>query len=160
MAGASGDEAMAMADAEQLAQDAQAASDDPSAAGATGDGEAKATVAYFGHGGPNGERNRVRAKFVREPSPAELLAREQARQQAELEAAAAAAAPLEPLPTAATAPAQAKVKKTFRCRVFKICDDNKRPARRGATQPPANEPATAQDPAPAPETPAGSSAGN
>jgi predicted Ser/Thr protein kinase len=162
MAGASGDEAMAMADAEQLAQDAQAASDDPSAAGATGDGEAKATVAYFGHGGPNGERNRVRAKFVREPSPAELLAREQARQQAELDAAAAAAAaaaPLEPLPTA-TAPAQqAKVKKTFRCRVFKICDDNKRPARRG-TQPPANEPATAQDPAPAPETPAGSSAGN
>jgi hypothetical protein len=100
----------------------------------TADSESPLAMAHYGHGGPNTKINRVRTRFVREPSPEELLAREQARQQNELAAAAA----LEQQNTAAqaathtSAPEQPKERKSFLCRVFKKCDP---PKRKGAAAP-------------------------
>jgi serine/threonine-protein kinase len=160
--GATTEEAAALADAERLAAGqagAQAGAEPAAAVDADGNPIAGpvATVRY-GHGGPNGPANRVRVRAVREPSAAELLAREATRRQNELaaqaaaEAAAAAQAPIEPMPTA-PAPTQVK-KKGFLCRVFKKCDapatrraNAGRPghdAQAGQAPSPANEPATTQ----------------
>jgi serine/threonine-protein kinase len=159
--GATTEEAAALADAARVAS-GQAAADAVAvdAAAATGgagavDAEGNpiagpvATVRY-GHGGPNGPANRVRVRAVREPSAAELLAREEARRHNELaaqaaaEAAAAAQAPIEPVATA-PAPTQAKAKKGFLCRVFKKCDPTPRRGARDAQAGQAAPPAPAND---------------
>ena len=137
-AGATADEALALADADRLAAEAASAQADAAsgkpaeaAAGASAAGdlppESLATIRY-GHGGANGPINRVRARAVREPSAADL-AREEARRQNELAAAAAQAAaleaPVEPVTQAPHAPPPKK--KGFLCRVFNKC--NPTPAR-------------------------------
>ena len=96
----------------------------------TAEGAGPLATVRYGHGGPNGQVNRVRVRAVREPSAAELLIREQARQQNE----AAVAAALEAQAAAAAAPAAVeaaetpdqKKRKGFLCRVFKKCDPPKR----------------------------------
>ena len=150
-AGATADEALALADADRLATEAATAQADAAsgkavdAAAGTGDTtsggnalpEALATIRY-GHGGPNTAINRVRARAPREPSAADL-AREEARRQNELAAAAAEAAALEaaaaPVTTQAPQAPPPKKKKGFLCRVFNKCDPS--PAR---GNPPAAEP--------------------
>jgi serine/threonine-protein kinase len=149
-AGATADEALALADADRLATEAAKAKADAAAgvpaadaSGADASGAALpdslATIRY-GHGGPNGPLNRVRARAAREPSAADL-AREEARRQNEIAAAAAEAAALEaPVATQATqaAPqAPAAKRKGFLCRVFKKCDP---PAPRRAAQPASGSP--------------------
>ncbi len=119
-----------------VAEAAPAAVDAATGEAPTAEGEAPLAMVHYGHGGPNTKINRVRTRFVREPSPEELLAREEARQQNELAAAAA----LEQQNTAAqaathtAAPGQPKERKTFLCRVFKKCDPPKRKA--GTPEPP------------------------
>ena len=135
-AGATADEALALADADRLAAEAATAKADAAsgksataaagAGGTTADGaalpEALATIRY-GHGGPNAAINRVRVRAVREPSAADL-AREEARRQNELAAAAAEAAALEApvAPVITQSPhAPPPKKKGFLCRVFNKC---------------------------------------
>ena len=135
-AGATADEALALADADRLAAEAATAKADAAsgksadaaagAGGTTADGaalpETLATIRY-GHGGPNAAINRVRARAIREPSAADL-AREEARRQNELAAAAAEAAALEApvAPVITQSPhAPPPKKKGFLCRVFNKC---------------------------------------
>ena len=102
----------------------------------------------YGHGGPNGERNRIRVRAAKEPS-AEDIAREQARKQNE-EAARLALEQqqaIEAVPVAAPVvevedPAIAKAKRSFACRVFKKCDPPKRKLRKQSQA----EPTTAPQP--------------
>ena len=113
---------------------------------ALADGSAGAV--RFGHGGPNGERNRIRVRAVKEPSP-EDIAREQARKQNE-EAArlaleqqqAIAAMPVVAPVVQVEDPAIAKAKRSFACRVFKKCDPPKRKLRKQSQ----GEPTTASQP--------------
>ena len=91
----------------------------------------------YGHGGPNTYVNRIRVRAEQEPTPEELLAREQARQQNEAAAQAATAAQ-------AAAAAQAPAKPTrnkpgFLCRVFGKCSPPKK-AEPPATPPPPRPP--------------------
>ena len=102
--------------------------------------ETPAQMAHYGHGGPNTSLNRVRTRYVREPSAEELAIREEARKQNELAAAAAleaqntVVAPVEPK---VHTPEPPKERKTFLCRVFKKCDPPKNKAG-NATPPPAS----------------------
>jgi hypothetical protein len=149
---AEGDAAVAAAN-KSLADAADAVAG--KAAGAAVDPEAPIGTVRYAHGGPNTDVNRVRVRAVREPSAAELLAREQARLQEQLaaqaaaDAALAAQAPIEPVQAAA--PAQAKKKKGFMCRVFNKCDPAKQPAAAGAT--PQHGTASQPPPTPTPEQP-------
>jgi hypothetical protein len=171
--GATADEALALADAARVVGEqakaegdaavaaankslAAAAAGTDAAADAAVDPDAPVGTVRYAHGGPNTDVNRVRVRAVREPSAAELLAREQARLQNELaaqaaaDAALAAQAPIEPVQAAA--PAQAKKKKGFMCRVFNKCDPpgTKKPAA-GAT--PQHGTAAQPPPTPTPEQP-------
>ena len=130
-----------------------AAGPEGAVAGVLGDGATVpgGTVVY-GHGGPNDARlNRVRVRPVREPSAAELLAREEARLQNELAAAAALEAQNAPVVAAVAqpqAPVEQAKRKGFLCKVFKKCDPPK--ARPGRSAP---APVEAAPAAPTPPTP-------
>ena len=89
----------------------------------------------YGHGGPNSRGNRVRVRAEIEPTPEELLAREQARQQNEAAVAAAAA---QQAPATPESPAKPTAKKSgFLCRVFGKCAQPRKPASAApATSPP------------------------
>ena len=126
----------------------------PGGSEAAAAGASLATVRY-GHGGPNGEVNRVRVRAAREPSAADL-AREEARRQNELAAQAALEQTEAPVETAQAAPAaepaDAKKRKGFLCKVFKKCDP---PQKRGSR--PRAAPATPDAPAPAEPAPTAAS---
>ncbi len=100
-------------------------------------GLAAVPTIHYGHGGPNTSVNRIRVRAEHEPTPDELLAREQARLQNEAAAQAAATAAQQ---AAAPAPAPAKAVKPakvgFMCRVFKKCDPPKKPAPASPPPPP------------------------
>ena len=108
----------------------------------------------YGHGGPNGERNRVRVRAAKEPTPEEI-AREAARKQEEEAArlaieqqqAAAAVAAAAPAAASGEDPAVAKAKRSFACRVFKKCDPPKRKLRnQQKTEPATTQPETTDTP--------------
>jgi serine/threonine-protein kinase len=120
---------------------------------ALGTAEPIANIRY-GHGGPNqSPRNRVRARMAKEPSAAELAQREAARRQAEEAALAALQAQAAPVVVQTAAPVetaeQAKIRKSFRCRVFKKCDPPKprkgRNAEQAAPTPTVAAPATSAE---------------